>query len=160
METNWIETIIAALIASFKFAITVPFFIIKEELGFWDSVLFGIASGTFGIIVFMYLSSGILKFWNWIKRKTGIFKRKKPRKKFSKRSRRAVKIKNKYGLFGIAALTPIIISIPIGVFIATRYYKNKKKVFLYMFLSVLFWSIIYASFGSTILKIFDSLKVG
>lgn len=160
METTWLETIAAALLATFKFAITVPFFIIKEGLGFWESLLFGIASGTFGIIVFMFLSTGILKIWNWIKIKTGLFKRKKPRKKFSKRSRRAVKIKNKYGLFGIAALTPIVISIPIGVFIAMRYYKNKKKVFLYMFLSVVFWSVIYASFGSTILKIFESFKVG
>src|SRR5689334_2332909 len=123
METNWLETIIAAIIASFKFAITVPFFIINEKLSFWEAVLFGISSGTFGVVVFMYLSSGILGVLNWIKKKTGL-KRKKPRKVFTKRSRRWVKVKNKYGLFGIAALTPIILSIPIGCFIAMRYYKN------------------------------------
>jgi hypothetical protein len=159
METTWLETIIAAIIASFKFAITVPIFIIKEDLSFWESVLFGISSGTFGVVVFMYLSSGLLSVWNWFKRKTGLFKRKKPRKVFSKKSRRFVKIKNRYGLFGIAALTPILLSIPIGCFIAMRYYKNKKKIFLYLFLSVVVWSFIFASFGSTILRIFDSVKV-
>jgi hypothetical protein len=159
METTWLETLIAAIIASFKFAITVPFFIINEKLSFWESVLFGISSGTFGVVVFMYLSTGILSMWNWFKRKTGLFKRKKPKKVFSKKSRRWVKVKNKYGLFGIAALTPILLSIPIGCFIAMRYYKNKKKVFLYLFLAVVVWSFIFASFGSTILKIFEAVKV-
>lgn len=159
MDTNWIETIIAALIASFKFAITVPFFILKEKLSFTESLLFGITSGTFGIIVFMYLSSGILNLWNWFKRKTGLFKRRKPKRVFTKRSRRWVKIKSKYGLFGIAAITPFILSIPIGCFIAMRYYKNKKKIFIYLFISVVFWSVIFALFGSAILKIVNSVKV-
>jgi hypothetical protein len=159
MNTDWLETIIAALIASFKFAITVPFFVIKQEYSFTESIIFGVSSGTFGIIVFMFLSSGILNFWNWFKRKTGWFKRKKPKKVFSKKSRRWVKVKSKFGLFGIAALTPILLSIPIGCFIAMRYYKNKKKVFLYLFLAVVAWSLIFATFGSAMLQIFDSLKV-
>jgi hypothetical protein len=159
METTWLETLIAALIASFKFAITVPFFILKEELNFWESLLFGISSGTFGIIVFMFLSSGLLRLWNWFKLKTGLFKRKKPRKVFSKRSRRWVKVKSKFGLFGIAFLTPIILSIPIGCFIAMRYYKNNKKVFIYLFVSVVVWSVIFASFGSAMLNIINSFKV-
>jgi len=160
MDTSWLETIGFALVASLKFAITVPIFIIKEGLSFWESVLFGISSGTFGIVVFMYLSAWILKFWNWIKRKTGLFKRKKPRKIFTPKRRRWVKLKSRYGLFGIAALTPILLSIPIGCFIAMRYYKNKKKVFLYLFLAVVAWSFIFATFGDIILKIFDSVKVG
>jgi hypothetical protein len=159
MNTDWLETIIAALIASFKFAITVPFFIIKQEYTFTESLLFGVSSGTFGIIVFMFLSSGILKLWNWFKKKTGLFKRKKPKKVFTKKSRRWVKVKSKFGLFGIAALTPIILSIPIGCFIAMRYYKNKKKVFLYLFLAVVAWSLIFATFGSAMLKIFESVKI-
>lgn len=159
METTWLETILAALIASFKFAIMVPFFILEEKLSFWESVLFGISSGTFGIIVFMFLSSGLLKFWNWFKRITGLFKRKKPRKKFSKRTRRWVRLKSKFGLAGIAILTPFLLSIPIGCFIAMRYYKNKRKIFLYLFISVVIWSFIFAGFGSAFFKIFNSFKV-
>jgi len=159
MKTDWLETIIAALLASFKFAITVPFFVIKQEYTFSESMIFGVSSGTFGIIAFMFLSSGLLQAWNWFKRKTGLFKRKKPRKVFSKKSRRWVKVKTKFGLFGIAALTPILLSIPIGCFIAMRYYKNKKKVFLYLFLAVVAWSLIFATFGSAMLGIFDSMKI-
>lgn len=159
METTWLETIIYALFATFKFSIAVPFFILTEKLSFWESVLFGVFSGTFGIVAFMFLSSGILSLWNWFKIKTGLFKRSKPRKKISKRKRRLVRMKEKFGLPGIAILTPILLSIPIGCFIAMRYYKNKKKIFLYLFLSVVIWSFIFATFGSAIFGIFNSIKV-
>ena len=51
----------------------------------------------------------------------------------------------KYGLFGIALLTPVIISIPIGTIIASRLVPDKKKVFLYMLISISVWSIIMVS---------------
>jgi len=154
MNTQWIETVLAALVASFKFALTVPFYVISQEYTFLESLIFGVSSGTFGVIVFMFLSNGLLRFWNWFKLKTGLFKRKKPRKVFTKKNRRFVRLKSKFGLFGIAFLSPLVISIPIGCFIAMRYYKNKKKIFLYLFLSVVFWSLIFATFGTAMIDIF------
>ncbi len=64
------------------------------------------------------------------------------RKIFSKRSRRMVKMWAKYGLLGMAALTPILFSIPIGTFIMSRMEKNKKKILLYMFVSIFCWSLV------------------
>ena len=63
------------------------------------------------------------------------------RKIFSKRSRSMVKMWSKYGLLGMAALTPILFSIPIGTFIMSCMEKNKKKILLYMFISILCWSL-------------------
>jgi hypothetical protein len=51
----------------------------------------------------------------------------------------------KYGLSGIAIVTPIILSIPIGTLIANNLESNKKKIFLYMFISILSWSILMTS---------------
>jgi hypothetical protein len=65
-----------------------------------------------------------------------------PRKIFTKRSRRIVKIWKTYGLLGLAALTPVLFSIPIGTFFMTRYEKNRNKIFLYMFVSITIWSLI------------------
>jgi hypothetical protein len=70
-----------------------------------------------------------------------------------------VRIKNKYGLVGIALLSPLIISLPIGVFLAMRYFKNKKKVFIYMLVGVTIWSLIYASSASLIIKILKTLDL-
>lgn len=161
METGWLETIIFAIIASVKFAITVPTFILSQNppLPFWQALLFGVSSGTFGVVFFMVLSKYLIKAWQWLIRLLRLDKNKKPKKVFSKKSRRLVRIKSKYGLVGIALLNPIIISIPIGTFIAVRFYKNKKKVFLYLFGGVVLWSLIFAGFGSAIKNLIQSLQV-
>lgn len=161
METGWLETIIFAIIASVKFAITVPTFILSQNppLPFWQALLFGISSGTFGIVFFMVLSKYLIRAWQWIIRVLGLDKNRKPKKVFSKKSRRLVRIKSKYGLVGIALLNPVILSIPIGTFIAVRFYKNKKKVFLYLFGGVVLWSLIFAGFGAAIKKLIQSLQV-
>lgn len=158
METGWLETFLFLLLASVKFAVAVPFFILENKLTFWQGMLFGISSGMLGILTFMFLSTLILQFWNWLKEQLGI-KRAKPRKVFSKRSRMIVRVKSKYGLAGIALLSPMIISLPVGVFLAMRYFKNKKQVFIYMLGGVIIWSLIYASSASLIIKILKTLDL-
>ena len=64
-----------------------------------------------------------------------------PKKIFTKRNRKIVVIWKKYGLVGIAFLTPVILSIPIGTLIANSLVPDKKKIMVYMFFSVLFWAI-------------------
>jgi hypothetical protein len=68
-----------------------------------------------------------------------------PKKVFTKRNRRIVTIFRKYGLFGIAFLTPVILSIPIGTIIANSLEPKKRKIFLFMFISILFWSTLMVS---------------
>jgi hypothetical protein len=51
-----------------------------------------------------------------------------------------IRIKHRFGLVGIAFITPII-SQPIGAFFAEKFFKNKKKVILYLSISVVFWAI-------------------
>ena len=54
----------------------------------------------------------------------------------------AIKTVRKYGLFGIAFLTPIFFSIPIGTFIALRFFPNKKKTLPVLAASVFGWSFV------------------
>ena len=64
------------------------------------------------------------------------------RKVFTPRTRRIVRIWSRYGLIGLAAITPILLSIPIGTFFITRLERNKKKILLYMFISIASWSLL------------------
>ena len=59
-----------------------------------------------------------------------------PKKIFSRRSRRMVRIWKSYGLLGLAALTPVLFSIPLGTFFMVRLEKNRSKIILYMFISI------------------------
>lgn len=90
-----------------------------------------------GTVVFTYLFAGILKWWERVKE--GMFTSKHPKKIFTKFNRRVIRIKHRFGLTGIAILTPIFLSIPIGAFLAERFYKDKGKVILYLSVSAVFW---------------------
>src|SRR5204863_6706992 len=70
---------------------------------------------------------------------------KRKKRIFTRRSRRIVRIWKNYGLIGLAALTPILFSIPIGTFIITLLEHNHKKILLYMFISVSCWSLVLTS---------------
>jgi hypothetical protein len=94
----------------------------------------------FGTVVFTYLSAGLLKWWDQLKEKW--FTSKHPKKIFTKSNRRVLIIKHRFGLIGIAILTPIFLSIPIGAFLAERFYKDKKKVIGYLSISALLWCFI------------------
>jgi len=107
----------------------------------------------FGTVVFTYLFAGILKWWDKFKDK--YFKSKHPKKVFTKFNRRVIQIKRRFGLTGIALLTPIFLSIPIGAFLAERFYKDKRKVIIYLSVSAIFWCItLYFIF----LFFYDSFK--
>ena len=156
---DWLETLIFAALATFKFAMAVPFFILEEKLSFWEGLLFSISSGTFGVILFMYLSTRLLQAWRWIQKKLGIWRNVRPKKIFTRKNRRIVWLKSRYGLIGIAVLTPILLSIPLGCFLAVRFYKNKRKVFLYMLGGIILWSFIFATSASIIIKLLKSIQV-
>lgn len=51
----------------------------------------------------------------------------------------------RFGLVGIALLTPSLLSIPVGTLIAARYFRNPRKVVGYLCVSVVLWSLVLSS---------------
>ena len=133
------------LLCSVKFAVAFLPTIRINGYNFVESILFGLASGFIGNAAFIYagdyLNKAIDRFTLWVRGS----KPRKVRKKFTKTTRRIVYIKSRYGLIGIALLSPIVISIPIGAFVAVRYFHNKKKILLYMMAAVLVWSVVFST---------------
>jgi hypothetical protein len=83
----------------------IPLSIIKYNFTFIQTLLFSVAGGVLSIFVFSFLSDKIYKFI--------ASRRKNKVKKRSVKNILAIKTARKYGLFGIAFLTPIFLSIPI-----------------------------------------------
>jgi len=65
----------------------------------------------------------------------------KPKKVFTPKNRRFVKIWRKYGELGISFLTPILLSPPGGAIIAMALGGSRKKTVGYMFL----WSVVWTT---------------
>ena len=82
----------------------------------------------------------------------------KKSKKFSGSNRKFVKIWKKYGLVGVAALTPIILTPIGGSILAVSSGSPKEKIVLFMFISATVWSVIFSVaiyfFGNEVLPDF------
>jgi hypothetical protein len=76
------------------------------------------------------------------------------RKLFSSR-RKVVIIWQKYGLLGVAILTPVILTPIGGCLLAISFGTPKEKLIFYMFVSAAFWSVLFSSmiyfFGNEVL---------
>lgn len=105
---------------------------IAADLGLGGS-LANIIGGIIGIVVFTYLGGYIQAYF--VKKFPQYFSRK-----FTKGNRFLVRIKQRFGLNGIAVLTPIILSIPVGVLFALALTSDKKKILVSMLVSMFFWA--------------------
>ena len=65
-------------------------------------------------------------------------------KKFSERNRKYVTIWRRYGLLGVAALTPILLTPIGGTILAISFGTHRNKLILYMFVSASVWAVIFS----------------
>ena len=88
----------------------------------------------------------------WIKKNWTITVRKK-RKKFTKRTRTIIKIWRKFGVWGIALLTPVLFTPIGGTIILTSFGIVKKKIILSMLISSVFWAILLGIFAKQLITL-------
>jgi hypothetical protein len=133
--------------------------------------VYTIIGGMLGVVFFMYFSEWMIALYRrarkslrkYYRKRQEIFSRpvadvgepvevhydyvdaEKKKRIFSRRSRRIVRLSRKFSLIWMAALTPILFSIPLGMFVITRLEHNHKKILLYMLISVSCWSLVLTS---------------
>lgn len=129
---EFFEIAIWFLLSGVKFLFAVlPLLASSGREWYVDMLIVG-SGGTLGVFVFTYLGAVLSKYFS----KYHIFRFKyKKLKKF-------VRIKNSYGLIGIALISPVLISIPVGCIISASFEHDKGKIIRLQVGSVLFWSIL------------------
>ena len=134
MLTQVFSDILVFLSSMVKFGMTSSA-VVMGNMGV-SGTISNILGGITGIIVFTYLGS-YMRAW--------LLKTypKRFSKKFNRGSRFLVRIKQHSGLAGIAFLTPILLSIPVGVMLALDLSHQKRKIVTSMALSCIFWSAIF-----------------
>ena len=122
--------------------------------GFIETLVYNVSGGMIGVIIYLYLWDFILH----LKRKyfppkpiTGI--------KMSKMRRLLVKVIKRYELIGVVILTPIILTVPIGMILALSLEHNKWKIKRMMLFSFTGWTLVmysfYSLFGVKLIRMFD-----
>jgi len=155
--SGFLKILIVFCVSSIKFLFA-PALSFGMGLNFIQTFLSTTAGGIVGVIGFFFLSRWIIlmysryfiyyfhlmitRVYRFLKIRIPVFT---PARKFTRRNRLIIKIVRKYGLFGIVAATPVLLSIPVGTFLATRYYSSNRYLLVYLSGSVLFWSLFMSS---------------
>jgi hypothetical protein len=129
---EFFEIAIWFLLSGVKYLFAViPLLANSQREWYWDMLIVA-SGGTLGVFVFTFLGAVLSKYLSQF----NLFKIK------YKKLRGFVKMKNSYGLIGIAILSPVIISIPVGCIISASFESDKGKIIRYQMISVLAWSIL------------------
>lgn len=145
------------LLSGIKFIFAFPV-AAKLHFSFINTVLITSIGGVGGIIFFSFFWEHVIKLYFWFihsylyrfpkirttlrKLKYSFVRPKKERKIPFKRKRRYVWLKKNSGILGIALLTPIILSIPVGSFLAVRFYGRTIKTISILSVILIFWSVV------------------
>lgn len=157
------------LLASVKYFITLPYAMIIG-LNYQQALISVLVGGIGGFLFFYYLSKHIMVLFeklkpkichmvpSRVKKRYQIFCEKlmvqKPKKFFSKKSRFVVKVRTTYGFWGIIIATPVILTIPVGAFLANKYYAKRPQTVPYMILSIVSWAAVLSGIVHVFPKVF------
>jgi hypothetical protein len=123
----------------FKF-IFGPIFGVEFEVSVWLTALLTGTGMMLSVVLISYLGEGIREIL------LSKLKKRKRYRVFTKRKRKIVRIWQRFGMSGVAFLTPALLTPIGGTLIALSFGVKKSKIILYMTLSAIFWSPIISFF--------------
>jgi len=136
-------------LAFVKFAIAAFAAMPNPDLSFWDIMISVGGGGLSSVVFYTYFGKAINK---WIKK---LVNRQKPTS--FKRRRQTFTFWKKYGLVGVAFLAPVL-SPMISVGVAVSFQEQPKRIILFVGISIIFWTIIFAFFRVGVLQIISSFQ--
>lgn len=121
------------LLSTFKFLFT-PFGGPAAELTFFETYFVCCAGGIFSATIFYFASEYFIKR-SHIKRvrlkkeamEKGIEIIQK--KKFTTTNKFIVRLKRRFGIYGVSLFAPLFLSVPIGTIITAKFYGKEKKTY-------------------------------
>jgi len=153
------------LVASIKYFWATPYSF-GMKLNEWETIFFIEAGGILGFLFFYYFFGLLFKelklLWPIVYRFTPVLfkvrfemwlKRKRHNriyaKKFTKRNKLIIRMRTRYGMWGLVILSPIILSIPVGALLGNKYFSHNHHFIPYMLLSIAVWGVVSVAFFST-----------
>ncbi|AKP50432.1 hypothetical protein [Cyclobacterium amurskyense] len=113
--------------------------------GLLEIVIVTVSGMMTSVILFTFLGEWFKTNWTIII--------KKKQKRFSKRTRNIIKIWKKFGIWGIAFLTPLILTPIGGTVVLTSFGIAKRKILFTMLVSAFFWAFVFGLSIEELLKI-------
>ena len=154
---NLINHLEVIIVSGIKFLLASPVSYLNG-FNYFQTVVFTTIGGIAGIMFFFFLSGWMIRQYRilliYLERRykqsftVQTLKQIRKNSKNFEKNRILTYAMNKLGFFGFILLTPVVLSIPIGAFIAKRYYSNKRFILVYLSLSVVFWAVLLSALFS------------
>lgn len=123
------------LLSSIKFLFAPPA-VLAVGFSFWETIAITIAGGWIGVWFFYFFGKWAIDFYN----KKYPPKEKKKQLKFTWKNKLIIKVKSGFGIYGLAFISPVTISIPVGSILAARYFSQDKKTVFILMAGIILWS--------------------
>jgi len=137
---------LVGLFASVKFLFA-PFSALAIEGNTWQlTYLFVCSGGILGVTFFYYSASFLMERAAKKRLKSTVVK-----KKFTKVNKAIIKVKHTVGIYGLALLAPLIISIPVGTIISAKFFHHKRSAIFILYGGVL----VVGAFLTTLIYAFN-----
>lgn len=110
-----------------------------------QTILLLAGGGVVGMLVFYGSANwllGISRQRYLRKRKERVALGKAPKPVFTRTNRTLIRVKSGYGFWGIAALGPPVISIPVSALLAAKYFRNDARTLPTLLLATIIWSVV------------------
>lgn len=120
--------------------------------GFWETFLFSSIGGCIGVLIFYRLSDWFISRALLRRRRLSVPDEKGNTriapKVFTRRNRWLIRLKHSSGLRGLAALTPLVLTIPVGSIIAARFFRHDRRTLPALFSSVVIQAMVVSAICS------------
>jgi len=133
MWEELLKIIPIVLLTMFKFVFG-PTLGYAAGFSFVKTVLVTISGSMLSVLLFSY-------FGEYMRDKV-IRKYFPPKKRFTSRSRKVVKVWQQYGLIGVSFLMPVIFTPIGGTILAIAFGAQKERVVIFMLASAVFWAVV------------------
>lgn len=155
MELKVLKLISVLAMSSVKFIVAIPMSL-GYGYNYFETLLITTTGGIIGVFVFIQISKYSIRLYSKAKEKAKQqfgqteldYEPIQPKKKiFTRRNKFIVRTVKRFGIAGLAFLTPTILSIPVGTFLTYRYFGHRHNVFVWLSLSVFLWSTVLSLFS-------------
>lgn len=120
-------------VSMFKFLFG-PVFGYSYHLNIWESIILTALGSILSVIIISFIGISVKK------RITDRMKRRGKYKLFTRKNRKIVRVWSKFGIKGIAFITPVILTPIGGTIVALSFGVKRPTIIFHMSLSILFWS--------------------
>lgn len=155
---DWLEIIANVglfIWTALKFMVFCP--VVALKFSFLTGFLMNISAGFTGVSFFFFLSDYFMGRAHQKRVRRLIDGTSKPKKSFTLLNKFLVRGKRKLGLFGIAILTPMFISIPLGSIVTAKFFTHKKWAYPSLLLAVVFWALVIGVLASFYPDLFETI---